>query len=82
MPGIGKNWPSVQSVFHSNSPVILHDKVKSQMSRKRTNQLCAQKTYSEKFSEMAAVGEQQQDEDAAELTFPKVTYFGSHLVLT
>ena len=40
------------------------------------------KTYSEKFSEMAAVGEQQQDEDAAELTFPKVTYFGSHLVLT
>ena len=28
----------------------------------------------ENFSEMATTGEQQQDEDAAELTFPKVTY--------
>ena len=36
--------------------------------------MCA-KNYSEIFSEMAAVGEQQQDEDAAELTFPKVTNF-------
>ena len=34
------------------------------------------KNFSENFSEMAAVGEQQQDEDAAELTFPKVTNFG------
>ena len=38
--------------------------------------IMCEKTYSENFSEMAAVGEQQQDEDAAELTFPKVAKFG------
>ena len=35
--------------------------------------MCAKNLHNENFSEMAAVGEQQQDEDAAELTFPKVT---------
>ena len=42
--------------------------------------MCAKNLHSENFSEMAAVGEQQQDEDAAELTFPKVTKFSFYIV--
>ena len=65
-------------------PVILHDKVKSQRSpgTPRVDKSIMCKTNcSENFSEMAAVGEQQQDEDAAELTFPKVTNFGQHQLI-
>ena len=79
MPEIGRNIGLLYSLYYIQILLWYSPNDQSQKSDVPIvvdKSIMCEKTYSENFSEMAAVGEQQQDEDAAELTFPKVAKFG------